>query len=358
MKKVFFTPGPSQLYPSVPSHIKTALDEHIAEISHRGESFKQIFANSTNNLKKLLSIPQDYSIFFTGSATEAMERVIENCVETSSYHFVNGAFSKRFYSIAVELKKKPIKNEVEPGKGFDFKNIEIPDEAELICFTHNESATGVMLPEEEIASFKKRYPDKLIAVDVVSSIPYVNLDYTLMDFVFFSVQKGFGLPAGMGVMIVSPKALEKAAYLQKKGLNIGSYHNFISLKIFADKNVTPETPPVLLMYLFEKVTEEMTKLGIHTIRKQTEVKAKLLYDYLDSFNPSAAFITEKKFRSQTIIVCQFGEHIEKIKKEAKEKGMIVGTGYDPYKLTQIRIANLPAHSLEEIKMLLEILKRA
>ena len=358
MKKIFFTPGPSQLYSTVPAHIQTAVDDHIVEISHRGETYKQIFRNLTQNLKKLLDIPDSYSIFFAGSATETMERVIENCVETHSFHFVNGAFSKRFYTIAQELKKQPKKEEAKLGDGFDLEHIEIPKETELICFTHNESATGVMIPEKEIEGFKKRYPDMLLAVDIVSSAPYAAFDMRLLDFVFFSVQKGFGLPAGLGVMIVSPNALEKAERLSKKGLNIGSYHNFVSLKSFADKDVTPETPPVLHMYLLEKVIEDMLAIGVNTIREQTETKAKLLYDFLDSFSPSAAFVKDKKFRSKTIIVADFGARIEVMKKQAREQGMIVGIGYDPFKETQIRIANMPSHSIEEIKLLIRILKES
>jgi len=356
MRKIFFTPGPSQLYSTVPSHIQTALNEQVTSISHRGESFKEFFRDSRQNLKKLLNIPEEYSIFFAGSATEAMERVIENCVEKYSYHFVNGAFSNRFYITATELKKQAEKKEVELGKGFDLKNTEIPKHTELICFTHNESATGVMLDVNEIQSFKKRYPDKLIAVDIVSSVPYVNLDYSVLDFVFFSVQKGFGLPAGLGVMIVSPDALKKAEYLAKKGMNIGSYHNFLSLKSFEKKDVTPETPPVLHIYLLKKVIEDMLKVGIDTIRSETDVKAKMLYDFLDSYNPPSAFVKEKSLRSATIIVADFAHHIENIKKQAKAKGMIVGIGYDPFKETQIRIANMPAHSIEEIELLIHILR--
>ena len=70
-----------------------------------------------------------------------------------------------------------------------------------------------MIPAENIHKVAKQYPDKLIAVDAVSSAPYGDLDYRLLDIVFFSVQKLFGLPAGLGILIVSPRAIEKSEQL-------------------------------------------------------------------------------------------------------------------------------------------------
>ena len=118
MQKIFFTPGPTQLYPNVAKYIEEALKEEVCSISHRGSKFQQIFHNTTKSLRKLLRIPESYHVFFLSSATEAMERVIENLVAENSYHFVNGAFSERFFTIAQELGKVPEKYEAEWGKGF------------------------------------------------------------------------------------------------------------------------------------------------------------------------------------------------------------------------------------------------
>jgi len=112
MKKIFFTPGPSQLYPTVEKHLAKGLSENLYSISHRSKLFQQIYLETTSNLKKLLKIPENYSIFFVSSGTECMERIVENCVEKYSFHFVNGAFSQRFYETAVELKKQALEYKV------------------------------------------------------------------------------------------------------------------------------------------------------------------------------------------------------------------------------------------------------
>src|SRR4051794_36503509 len=99
MNKVFFTVGPSQLYPTVHDHIKKALEEHIPSLSHRSDKFSEFNKSATDNVRKLLNIPKSHHVFFTSSALEAMERTIQNTVYKYSYHFVNGSFSREFYQI-------------------------------------------------------------------------------------------------------------------------------------------------------------------------------------------------------------------------------------------------------------------
>jgi len=356
MKKIFFTPGPAALYPTAVVHFQKGFTSNIASLSHRGKQFQEIYQELNSNLKKLFGIPQSYHIFIVSSGTEAIERTIQNCVEKESFHFINGSFSKRFFTTAKELGKKPKSSEVPMGQGFDFQKIVIPKKTELICFTHNETSTGVMLPTKEIETIAKKYPDKLVAVDIVSSAPYVDLDYTVFDVVFFSVQKGFGLPAGLGIMIVSPRALEKSQQLLQKGISIGSYHSFSQLLQFAQKQQTPETPPVLEMYVFGNVIRDMLAFGIKKIRRETEQKAQLLYYYLDTSETLDAFVKEKQFRSPTIIVADIQKAKGDVKKILAEKGLIVGSGYGANKEKHIRIANFPAHTVQDVKRLIRQLK--
>jgi phosphoserine aminotransferase len=356
MKKKYFTPGPSQVYPTVIKYFGTAFKNDIASISHRGKEFQKIYQDLTTGLKKLLNIPEDYHIFIVGSGTEAMERTIQNCVSKYSFHFVNGSFSKRFFATAQELGKHPIAVETSFGEGFSFQEVPILQKTELICFTHNETSTGVMLPAGEIKRVAQKYPEMLVAVDIVSSAPYANLDYKFLDVAFFSVQKLFGLPAGIGIMIVSPRAIKKAQSLLQKGTNIGSYHSFPSLMKFAEKFQTPETPPVIEMYVLGKAIEDMLAIGIYTIRKETEQKAKLLYDFLDSSDTFSTFVKEKQFRSQTVVVADVQKTKKDIKKILSQKGMIVGSGYGEFKEKHIRIANFPTHSIRDAKQLLRELK--
>lgn len=349
---IYLTPGPSQLYPTIKQHILESLEDDIPSLSHRSEKFRSFVKDIYVDLRKLLDIPDDYHVFFTASATEAMERIIQNCVAEKSFHFVNGSFAKRFYQTAIELKKQSDIYSVDIGKGFDFKNVKILKNTELIAFTHTETSGGTAVPMEEIYSIGKKNKKALIAVDVVSSIPYVNIDYKKVDLVFFSVQKGFGLPAGLGLLIVNPRAFKKAESLRKKGFNVGSYHKFQTMLEQAQKFQTIETPNVLDIYLLKCVLNDMLKKGIDVIREETEKKAKMIYTFFDEHSEYDLLVTDKKFRANTVIVISTPNGSKKILDDLKQKGFTVGAGYGENKEKQIRIANFPAHSLKSIKELL------
>ena|SRR3989338_1893379 len=108
MKNIFLTPGPSQLYPTFGKHFKSALKENIPSISHRGEVFMNLVKSIKENLSELLGIPKTHRIYFLSSATECMERIIGNCVEKKSFHFVNGSFSNLFYKNGCQSWKRSL----------------------------------------------------------------------------------------------------------------------------------------------------------------------------------------------------------------------------------------------------------
>jgi phosphoserine aminotransferase len=349
-----FTPGPSQLYFTVEDHARQAFKDGIPSLSHRSKAFEKISQDATEGLRELLNIPQGYHVYFTGSANEIWERIIQNLVEAQSFHFVNGAFSKRFYEISALLNKSPLKVEADNGKGFD-STVNIPKGTELIAITHNETSSGVTTPLKTIYEYRSKYPEALLAVDAVSSLPFPDFDYTKLDTVFFSVQKGFGLPAGLGVWIVNDRCIAKADALLSKGILIGSYHNIPSLHSHALKNQTPETPNVLSIYLLGKVVQDMLRRGINTIRKETEYKAAILYQALQQHKLIQTFVKDESLQSKTVIVADCGEHTPKLTNYLIEKGMQPGDGYGASKKTQLRFANFPTHSKEQYELLVDSL---
>jgi phosphoserine aminotransferase len=347
----FFTPGPSQLYPTVENHIKNALDKNIPSISHRSPQYIETHKNLVGNLKKVFNIPDSFTFFVGGSATQFMERAIQNCVEETSFHFVNGSFSRRFQEISRDLGKNSLQIKVPLGETFDFDNVEVPEEAELITFTSCETSTGVEIPTEEIYKIADRYPDKLIAVDAVSSAPYYDLDFNKVDIMVFSVQKGFGMPAGLGIAVVSERAIKKSKSILDKGISVGSYNSFPLILGKAREFQTLETPNVLGVYLLNKVLEDMLEYGIEKIRQETLEKAELIYSYFENHSHFSTYIKDKKARSKTVAVIKY-DNPKEVLETFKKLDLVVGGGYGEEKDTQFRIANFPSHSVEKVEELI------
>ena len=358
MKNTYFTPGPAELYPTFGNHMQIALNEQIGSISHRSQRFRDIYKHTDEQLRVLLNIPVTHGIFFTGSASEVWERLLLNCVEHESFHLVNGSFSRKFFDYAQSLHKYAHVMEKPFGEGFDFAEIEVPEYAELVCVTHNETSSGVQMRPVEIHKLKRKYPKKLFCVDMVSSAPYPDLDFGLIDSAFFSVQKAFGMPAGLGVWIANEACLDKAERLRKyDSMTIGAHNTLPVLWKNYQTFETPATPNVLFINLLGKIAEDLNRIGIETVRKQTEEKARMLYRFVESDGRYSPFVNEERHRSQTVIVANTTAPAKEVMARAKEAGMIVGNGYGKQKDSQIRIANFPAVSVEQTAQLIDILKK-
>lgn len=338
-----FSPGPSQIYPKVPEFLDDAVADGVMSMSHRSSAFADLYKSVTDGLRDLLGVPDEYHIWFLGSATEAMERIIQNTVQQRSHHFVNGAFSERFSSIAAELGKLPSVFTVPWGEGYDLHDSIVPDGAELIAVTMNETSTGVAINPDAIAELHQRYPEKLLAVDIVSAVPHVVPDFSRLDCAFFSVQKGFGLPAGLGVLIASPHAMRRSERLRALGDSIGSYHSFAELSKHETKYNTPETPNVLGIYLLDRVTKDLLRRGPDGIRTALDVSAANTYTAIENHPLLSPAVVDTNFRSKTVVVAAVLGGSVGLIAYMKDRGFSIGAGYGQQKSTHVRIANFPAH---------------
>jgi len=345
--EIFFTPGPSALYFTYQDHLRSAQKEQVGSISHRSQAFQNIFAHAVEQIKETLSLPEEYHVFFMPSATECWERIGQNLITHTSHHFVHGSFGNKFYKMISEMGKNAEKTSLASTSPF------IPDhsEGELIALTMNETSTGYQHDNEDLKKIRDLNPSALVALDVVSATPAIRIDYSLVDTAYFSVQKCFGLPAGLGVWIVNESAVEKAQTLDHP-----SYHSIPSLMKYAQKNQSPETPNVMNIYLAGNIAEDMNRRGVKAIQTETHYKAALLYQTIEQHPLLEVAISEKKHRSKTTIVANCLD-TSGLKSFLKSKGMIIGGGYGGAADTQIRIANFPAHSKEQVELLCDTLMK-
>ena len=346
MKKVFFTPGPAEIFFTYPDHFRTALKEQIGSISHRGKDFEAIFKNTTSQIKELLNLPSSFHVAFTTSATEIWERTAQNLIQEKSHHFVHGAFGKKFCQVAQNWGKDTEMTQIEE------EFVPQKSDADLIAMTMNETSTGFQHHTDDLKTMRELNPDALISLDVVSAVPGADVDFNQVDSAFLSVQKCFGMPAGLGVWMVNNRALEVAQRIDSK-----SYHSLPSLIKYAAKNQTPSTPNVLGIYLLGKIAEDINRRGIKAIQAEIKYKAALLYQTLENHPKFSISIASKKQRSKTTIVANCEGGNTEVLAFLEKKGMILGEGYSDQKDRQIRIANFPVHSKEQVELLCDTLDK-
>ncbi len=351
----YFTVGPTQLHPVVPSALREALEVGLPSWSHRSADFRKVVSRTEDGLRALLGVPEGHRILFLSSATEAMERLLQGGVSRRSHHLVNGAFARRFHRIAAALGVQASHDDVPDGRGFDLDGVRVPDGVELLALTQNETSTGVALDPAGMARLAERHPDLLLAVDTVTAAPILPLDLERVDAAFFSVQKLFGLPPGLGVLIASPRLVERARERMSRGEPVGAFFHLPALADAADRGETAATPNSLTIHLLGRVAEALLRRGVVEVRREHAASATRLQEAARrrGWTPFPPIPAE---RSTTILVFDVPEGSEAARARLAQKGFLVGSGYGAGKETRVRIGNFPSHSPEAVEALARALE--
>lgn len=330
-----------------------AAGQGLLSINHRSTGFVELFRRTVSLLRERLSIPPQYSVFFASSATECWELVGQSFIDLYSLHLHNGAFGKKW----MEYRQKLSPN----ASGHAFHLQHIPSlnhllhfqDADLLCLTQNETSNGSQLRNRLMRKLRRHFSggQKLIVADATSSMGGVELDWLCADVWFASVQKCFGLPAGMAVMVCSEKALEVA---KTRGYN-RHYNSLLFMDEMAQKGQTTHTPNVLGLYLLCRTLEQRQPVSqtAPALRK----RAGLIYQRLEKAR-FHLLVQNRMVRSETVVAVKgTPAYVQAIKQEALRNGFLLGNGYGAWKDTTFRIANFPAHTDQEVEALLQFLEQ-
>lgn len=349
---ISFYPGPSKVWDKLPFYMQEAWQQGILSVNHRSAEFMEISRETLRLLHDKLQIPADYSILFTSSATECWEIIAQSVLGTGkSLHLYNGAFGEKWHEYTHSLTQNAV------GQAFLPEELPVPAQLDmdqstsLIALTHNETSNGTALPESFLQELRHTFPQQLIAIDATSSMAGVQLPFPAADIWYASLQKCFGLPAGLGLLICSPRAITKA-----RALNENQHYN--SLLFMLDKIAdaqTPYTPNVLGIYLLMRSLQD--RPGIEATAKELNQRYQDWLGFLAETPVLTPLIKNSGLRSRTVLTIEGSpEKIEQLKKAAKAQGLLLGNGYGPWKKNTFRIANFPALRKEEIQQLKDFLK--
>ena len=347
---ISFYPGPSRVHDEIPEYVKEACKKGILSINHRSPEFMAISQKTISLLRARLEIPADYTVLYTTSATECWEIIAQSVIGKSSYHFFNGAFGKKWFEYTHKLCSGANSFPFGHNDLIDVNKMRLPKTESVICLTQNETSNGTQVSNEILSGIRNRYPKHLIAVDATSSMAGIYLDFKLADIWYASVQKCFGLPAGLGLMVCSPEAVRKA-----KLTGENKHYNSLGYMLeMMEKWQTPFTPNVLNIFLLNRVMD--ASKPIRDVHRKTEKRFRRWVDFFDKKSSLKHLITNEEARSYTVIpVTAKEELVTAVKFRAKKNGLLLGEGYGDLKSTTFRIANFPATRKKEINTLMKFL---
>lgn len=347
---ITFAPGPSKVYDALPRYMQDAYMQGILSANHRSGVFMNLYQETEQLMREKLHMPADYKLLFTSSATENWEIISQSVVEKASFHIYSGSFGKKWLEYAKHIIPASEALKIEANQSIDVPNLAIGEAFDLIAVTQNETANASQVPMSVLKELAEKYPEKMIAVDTTSSMGGIELDFSLADIWYASVQKCFGLPAGLGILIVSPKAIEKA---KRKGEK-GRYNSLNFILENAAGYQTHYTPNVFGIYLLNRVLKDLEEIQ----QVDTRLRKRMLkLETAIAKSPKFRLLVDNEATRSTTVLAVSGseELISSVKKAAEKEGMQLGSGYGPLKPTSFRIANFPAITDEEFDRLISFL---
>ena len=346
-----FQPGPAQLHPSVPLLIQEALASGVLTRYHRDEVWVEIFAEAQAALKTHLDVPDDWLVAFCSGATEAWHIWIQTTTDQTALHITQGAFGERWFTLRAAVSsfaRHYSWNFTAPFSEQVGELLQRYRGVGTIALVQVETSVGAFLPELRL--WREAFPEALIAVDATSSLGALNLPWKAADYVFASVQKGLGLPAGMGVLLLSPRCVQLF-----QDYPVVHYNALSRIIQMARAHQPISTPNLLGIYLLAKSLPGRPKVA--QIAPQIIQRAERLYRAFmergyEPFLPAA-------YRASPVLAFTVGspERLRKLFAAAEAADLYLGRGYGPHQETTFRVANFPALPDEAYEALLEVVAK-
>lgn len=344
-----FIPGPVEVSPD----ILAAQTQWM--IGHRMPECLDLIGSIHPKLKQVF-YTNSRVLIHASSGTGLLEAVVRNCVAHKVLNCVNGAFSQRQHEVTIANGKAHELLEIEWGKAI------LPDmvvdrlasgEFDAVTIVHNETSTGVTNPIQEIAAAIRALPngqDISILVDSVSGLSGARLEFDAwdLDVVLTSSQKAFALPAGLAFCAVSDRALAKAATVP----NRGSYFDFVEIDKYLQKNQTPATPAISLLFALDLQLTRMLEEGM----ENRFARHLALRDRTIAWAKGHGFVlsAEEAYASPTLTCVDnnLGISIGGLNKFLRTKGFIISEGYGALKSKNFRIAHMGDTQMADLEELL------
>jgi alanine-glyoxylate transaminase/serine-glyoxylate transaminase/serine-pyruvate transaminase len=265
-RNFLFVPGPT----NIPDRVQRAM--LVAMEDHRSSKFPDLSSSVLSDLKKVFKTNEGQVFVFPSSGTGAWEAALTNTLSPGDKILASrfGQFSHLWIDMAQRLDFDVQALDVEWGEGVPVEQIEEILRADKkhqikgILACHNETATGVT---SDIAGLRKamdavNHP-ALLLVDAVSSL--ASIDFCMgewrVDLAISGSQKGLMLPAGLGILAASPKALEA----MQNATSRRCYFDLTDMISANSMGYFPYTPALPMLYGLREALDIIFEEGLDDI---------------------------------------------------------------------------------------------
>ena len=268
-KSILFTVGPVEMD-------QKTLKLGSAKLPYfRTDEFSKINTEIAAIIKKIAFTSKNSKVvILTASGTGAMEAtIISTFTKKDRLLIVNGGtFGERFVDICKIHQIPYLEIKLERGKTLTKEKLAIYKNHNFTGFLINahETSTGVYYDLKMIGAFCKKQ-NLILVADAISSFlidPYF-MDKWNIDATIISSQKGLALPPGISIIILNKKIMKKIDTTPALSL----YFNLKNYVKEMGRGQTPYTPAVGIILQLHKKLQEIKKIGIKRIIRDTKYLA-------------------------------------------------------------------------------------
>ncbi len=320
--------------------------------SHRQATIKNTVKEIQEGLTKYFGLPAGYKVILgNGGASFFWDMLGLGAVQESVHCYVCGEFSQKCYQAMKNIPWiEATKTEVPFGQGLDVYDQE---NADLICTVLNETSTGV-----QITSYPERRKGRLLAIDATSGAGQIPVDFSKIDFYYFSPQKVFASEGGLYIAILSPQAIERVKEVKELKRYIPVIMDFSLALENGEGNQTYTTPSLSGLFFLNEQIKELNVLGEKKVAALAEDKAELIYEWALSCGYAKPFIKEDKFRSRSVATIDIDDAYDatEIAKYLREQGIAVDIdSYRKLGRNQFRISMFHSIKKEDLDKLTQVI---
>jgi phosphoserine aminotransferase len=270
--------------------------------SHRAKVGKAKLAQAIELTRSVLQVPADYRIgIVPASDTGAVEMALWSLLGARPVDMVAWeSFGAGWVTDVVKQLKLKDARKIEAGYG------ELPDLSSInfdhdVVFTWNGTTSGVRVPD---ADFIPADRQGLTICDATSAAFAQNLDFAKLDVVTFSWQKVLGGEGGHGVLILSPRAVERLENYQPawplpKIFRMTKGGKLIE-GIFAGETIN--TPSMLCVEDYIDALEWAQSIGgLDALMARADANAQIIFDFVEKAPWLANLSVRADTRSNTSV---------------------------------------------------------
>ena len=207
-RTLLMIPGPVEFEPAVLAAMGEPTTSHVAP------AFIEAFGQALQNMRQVFDSPVGQPLVLAGSGTLAMDCAGANLVEPGDKALVvdTGYFSERFATLLERYGAQVTRISSSAGSRPELgliKSALESDAFKLVTITHVDTSTAVLAEVQQIAALAKP-TGSLVVVDGVCSVAgeELHMDAWGVDLALTASQKAVGVPPGLALLMIGPRALE------------------------------------------------------------------------------------------------------------------------------------------------------